>query len=131
MIKLTNMEFISKRTIDHFLDCKTMAIAGVSRDEKSFSVQVANQLSKLGYNLWYVNPQFEPEEAANQRLQSVEMLPPTVNHLLVLTPKSQTEKVIQQAIAKGITDLWIQQQSDTPEALRLAQQNKRNTVHHQ
>jgi predicted CoA-binding protein len=125
------MEYISKRTIDHFLECKSIAIAGASRDEKSFSAQVAKQLSKLGYNLWYVNPQFEPEEAANHRLQSVDLLPPAVNHLLVLTPKSQTESVIQQAIAKGIQDVWIQQQSETPQALKLAHENKLNMVHHQ
>ena len=125
------MELISKRTIDHFLDCKSMAIAGASRDEKSFSAQVAKQLSKLGYNLWYVNPQFEPDEVETQRLQSVEMLPPTVNHLLVLTPKSQTESVVLQAIEKGIQDVWIQQQSETPEALKLAWQNNISIVHHQ
>lgn len=125
------MELISKHTIDHFLDCKTIAIAGASRDEKSFSAQVAKQLSKIGYNLWYINPQFKPEEAENKRVQSVEMLPEEVSHLLVLTPKAQTELVLQQAIAKGIKDVWIQQQSETPQALKLAQENHLNAVHHQ
>jgi len=125
------MELISKQKIDHFLDCKTMAIAGASRNEKSFSAQVAKQLTKLGYNLWYVNPQFEPQEVENQKIQSISMLPVYVNHLLVLTPKGQTQSVVQQAIAKGIQDVWIQQQSETPEALKLAQQNSLNTVHHQ
>jgi hypothetical protein len=125
------MELISKQRIDHFLECKSMAIVGASRDEKSFSAQVAKQLNKLGYNLWYINPQFEPQEADKQRLQSIAMLPAHVNHLLVLTPKSQTESVMQQAIDKGIKDVWIQQQSETTEALKLAQQNSMNTVHHQ
>ncbi|MGE5427003.1 MAG: CoA-binding protein [Methylococcaceae bacterium] len=125
------MELISKHTIDHFLDCKTIAIAGASRDEKSFSAQVAKQLSKIGYNLWYINPQFEADEAVNNRVKSVAMLPEDVNHLLVLTPKAQTELVLHQAIAKGIKDVWIQQQSETPQALQLAQQNQLNTVHHQ
>lgn len=125
------MELISKRTIDHFLDCKSIAIAGASRDDKSFSAQVAKQLSKIGYNLWYVNPQFESNEIDHKKVQSVMMLPEDVNHLLVLTPKAQTELVLQQAIAKGIKDVWIQQQSDTPAALQLAQQYHLNAVHHQ
>lgn len=125
------MELISKHTIDHFLDCKTIAIAGASRDEKSFSAQVAKQLNKIGYNLWYVNPQFESNEAEHHKVQSVIMLPEDVDHLLVLTPKAQTELVLQQAIAKGIKDVWIQQQSDTPIALELARENHLNTVHHQ
>lgn len=125
------MELISKQKIDHFLDCQSMAIAGASRDEKSFSAQVAKQLSKLGYNLWYVNPLFETKEVENQRVQSLAMLPAHVNHLLVLTSKGQTESVVQQAVAQGIKNLWIQQYSETPKALELARQNNLDTVHHQ
>lgn len=125
------MELISKQKIDHFLECQSMAIAGASRDEKSFSAQVAKQLTKQGYNLWYVNPRFEPQEAQTQRVQSVSMLPAHVNHLLVITPKSQTESVVQQAISQGIKNLWIQQYSETPKALELARQNSIDTVHHQ
>lgn len=125
------MELIPKQRIDHFLDCKSMAIVGASRNEKSFSAQVGDHLSKLGYNLWYVNPQFEPHEVENQRIQSIAMLPDNVDHLLVLTPKSQTESVVQQAIAKGIKEVWIQQYSETPEALELAQYNSLNPIHHQ
>lgn len=125
------MELISKQRIDHFLDCKTMAIAGASRNDKSFSAQVARHLTEQGYNLWYVNPLFESNEAQNQRIPTLAMLPDHVDHLLVLTPRSQTESVLKQAIAKGIKDVWIQQQSDTPEALKLAEQNQLNTVHHQ
>lgn len=125
------MELISKQTIDHFLECKSMAIAGASRDEKSFSAQVARQLGKLGYDLWYVNPRFEPQEAQDQRVQSVAMLPAHVSHLLVITPKAQTESVVQQAVAQGIKSLWIQQYSETPKALELARQNGIEPVHHQ
>lgn len=125
------MILISKKQIDSFLDCKTMAIAGASRNEKSFSAQVAKQLKKRGYDLWYINPQFEAQDAEKQRVQSVDKLPGNVSHLLILTPKAQTESVVRQAIDKGIKSLWIQQQSETPAALALAQQNQLDTVHHQ
>lgn len=125
------MELISKKRIDHFLDCQSMAVVGASRNEKSFSAQVASHLNQLGYNLWYVNPAFESREAENHKVPSVAMLPDSVNHLLVLTPKKQTQSIVQQAIDKGIKDLWIQQQSETPEALQLARDNNLNMVHHQ
>ncbi|HET6558253.1 MAG TPA: CoA-binding protein [Prolixibacteraceae bacterium] len=125
------MILISKKQIDRFLDCKTMAIAGASRNDKSFSALVAKQLEKVGYDLWYVNPQFEAQEAEKQRVQSVAMLPDNVSHLLIITPKAETESVVRQAIDKGIKSLWIQQKSETPEALKLAQQNYLATVHHQ
>lgn len=125
------MILVSKKQIDHFLDCKTMAIAGASRSDKSFSSLVAKQLIKRGYDLWYVNPQFEAQEIEKQRVQSVDMLPGNVSRLLILTPKAQTESVVRQAIDKGIKSLWIQQQSDTPAALELARQHHLDTVHHQ
>lgn len=125
------MELITKQKIEHFLDCKTMAIVGASRHESSFSAQVAKHLNELGYNLWYVNPGFDPHEAKSQRVQSITMLPAEVNHLLVLTNKTQTESVMHQAIAKGIKNVWIQQESETPEALELTRGIGMNVIHHQ
>ncbi len=124
------MELVTKQKIDHFLAGKTLAIAGASRFESSFSAQVAKHLTKLGYNLWYVNPAFDSNQIENQHVQTIDKLPKDVNHVLVLTNKSQTEWVVQQIIAKGIRNVWIQQQSDTPEALELAYQNSLNVIHH-
>ena len=125
------MELITKQQIDHFLDCKAMAIAGASRDEKSFSAQVANHLTKLGYRLWFINPQFGPDEKENCRVQSVSELPNDITHLLVLTPAIQTESVVAEAISKGIKNLWIQQYSETANALKMARDKGINLVHHQ
>ena len=125
------MELITKHQIDHFLNTKTLAIAGASRDGKSFSAQAALHLSKLGYKLWLINPQFDPSEKENNRIRSVSELPTDVNHLLVLTPAIQTESVVAEAIQKGIKNLWIQQYSDTPNAMKLARENRLNVVHHQ
>jgi predicted CoA-binding protein len=107
-----------------------MAIAGASRDKLSFSGQVATQLNKLGYKLWSVNPNFEQNEEDNYRVQTIEKLPAEVNHLLVLTPASQTEKIVEQAITKGIKNIWIQQKSETPAAIELAIKNGINLIHH-
>ena len=88
-------------------------------------------LSKLGYKLWLINPQFDPSDKENNRIQSVSELPSEVTHLLVLTPAVQTESVVAESISKGIKNLWIQQYSDTPYALKLARENGLNLVHHQ
>jgi predicted CoA-binding protein len=124
------MELITQQKIDHFLKCQSIAIAGASRNEKSFSAQVASHLKKLGYNLWYINPNFESQEAESQRVNSVKELPVEVDHLLILTSKNQTTEVMQQAVAKGIKNVWIQQMSETPEALNLAATNGINVIHH-
>jgi len=120
----------TNQNIIDFLDCKTIAIAGASRDDKSFSAKVAAHLTQLGYKLWFVNPEFELYEEGNNRVKSVAALPFDVHHLLILTPAGQTDIVLKQAIDLGINNIWIQQKSETPGALELAQQHVINVVHH-
>jgi uncharacterized protein len=125
------MQLISKQKIDHFLNCQSIAIVGASRNKKSFSTQVASHLDGLGYDLWYVNPGFESQETEKQQVQYIEMLPAEVNHILVLTNKTQTESVLKKAVLKGIQNVWIQQQSETPEALEQASLAGLNLVYGQ
>lgn len=113
------MHPITQQNINSFLDCKSMAIAGASRNPKSFSAEVAKHLSGRGYELWYINPAFGPEEKANNRVPSVAQLPAEVQHLLVLTPARQTEAVVKEALDKGMKHIWIQQQSDTPASIDM------------
>jgi len=125
------MNMISQHQIDRFLQEKTVAIAGASRNEKSFSAQVAKHLEQLGYNLWYVNPNFEQANSGMQQVGTIGNLPETVKNLIVLTNKSQTEQVMQHALEKGIKNIWIQQQSETQKALKMCIDNQVNVIHHQ
>ena len=125
------MELITQHQIDHFLQGKTVAIIGASRNAKSFSAQVAKHLEQRGYNLWYVNPNFEQTAPNSQQVKSISKLPDSVKHAIVLTDKSLTEQVMLQAIGKGIKNVWIQQQSETPHALEMGIDNKLNMIHHQ
>ena len=55
------MEKNTRKEIDQFLECRTMAVAGVSRKEKSFSASAIKHLEALGYDILQVNPNFEEE----------------------------------------------------------------------
>ena len=125
------MKPITKQNISDFLDCNTMAIAGASRNEKSFSAQVARHLDTLGYDLWLVNPEFEQIIEGTHRVQSVMQLPSEINNLLVLTSKGQTEMVVNHAIVRGIKHIWIQQQSETSNAIELSEKTDVNLVYNQ
>lgn len=113
------MQIIRKQDIDDFLAAKTIVVAGVSRNPKSFSADVVKHLTGLGYKLWLVNPLFEQNELDKYMVKSLSDLPVGLTHLLVLTPKTQTDTVIEQAIQKGFRNIWIQQMSETPAALAL------------
>ena len=49
-------------------------------------------------------------------------LPRDVSHLLILTPKEETDVVLREAINKGITNIWVQQMSETADTIRIAEE---------
>jgi predicted CoA-binding protein len=125
------MQPITQQQINRFVAGETIAIAGASRNEKSFSAEVAKHLKELNYKLWFVNPNYETDEPENAKVQSIEKLPENVKHLLVLTPATETEAIVKQAIEKGMDNIWIQQKSETTAAIELALAHKVNLIHHQ
>lgn len=102
--------------IQKFMAPKKMAIAGVSRNPKKFGGSVFKDLKAKGFDLYPVN-QNADEIQGVKCYKSVSDLPEDVKHLFIVTPKTSTADVAGQAIAKGMDMIWIQQQSDTPEAV--------------
>jgi predicted CoA-binding protein len=117
----------SRKAIEHFIAPRTLAIAGVSRNRKKFGYTVFNELKKRGFTVYPVNPYVDLiDEVTCYR--SVSALPQGVDNLLVVTPKSETPGVVKEAVDRGIRNIWIQQLSDTPEALQLAAEKQVNLV---
>jgi uncharacterized protein len=117
----------TKASIESFLATRKLAIAGVSRNEKKFGFHVFKHLREKGFEVYPINPAAD-EIAGVPCFRSVGALPLNVHNLLVVTPKKETKEVVAEAIAKGIDNIWIQQMSDTPEALELARSRPVNLV---
>ncbi|MEI6898319.1 MAG: CoA-binding protein [Bacteroidota bacterium] len=109
-----------KTAIDAFFSAKKIAIAGVSRDTNKFGHSVFNALTERGFDIYPINPNTN-SLGGIPCFQRVRDLPSDVVNLLILTPKAQTSGIIEEAIRKGITNIWIQQMSETPEAVKIAQ----------
>ena len=105
-----------------FLDGKEFAMAGVSRDRKKFGGTVFADLTQKGYTIYPVNPNTD-RIGDHVCYKEIASLPDHVKKLVVITPKNQTRNVVEQAIRKGIRHIWIQQKSDSPEAIKLAEDN--------
>jgi predicted CoA-binding protein len=109
--------------IQGFVAEKTLAVAGLSRDEKSFSAAVSKELKTKGYTLYPVNPNADSIRG-EKCYPSLAALPVKVGGVLVFTPPAHTEKVVREAVAAGIRRIWIQQGAASPEALRFCADNK-------
>jgi len=114
-------------SISAFLETRKLAIAGVSRDQKKFGFSVVRDLKERGYDLYLVNPNTDTLHG-EPCFRNISQLPADVSHLLVLTPKTETLGVVEDAVDKGIQNIWIQQMSETPEAIDYAKNNQVNLI---
>ena len=110
----------SKAMIDQFLAAPVIALAGVSRDPKKFGYQVFKQMKTQNREVLPINPQADQIDGITC-YRSIALLPAGVQHIVLLTPKNMTAGAVSEAVAAGIRNIWIQQMSDTPEAIRLAE----------
>lgn len=118
---------VSLKTIEDFLAPKKMAIAGVSRNKKKFGYNVFSDLTKLGYTIYPVNPNAEMIDET-KCFPDVQSLPGDVENLLILTPKEKTDIVLEDAVKKGIRNIWIQQMSQTPKSFEIAKSANINLI---
>jgi predicted CoA-binding protein len=118
----------SLASIKEFLEPKKLAIAGVSRNSKKFGRMVYEHLRTAGYEVYPVNPHAEDFDG-HPSYRSISELPDRLDRVLILTPAEETARSVQESLDKGIRYIWIQQQSDTPEALELARNQEVNLIY--
>ena len=120
----------TKKQIEQFMAAKTIAMAGVSRNPKKFGYDTFVDLRKKGLDLIPVNPNAD-EINGIKAYKSVSDLPEGIASLVIMTAKTETADVVKQAIEKGIKNIWIQQMSDTPEAIKLLDGSDTNVITNQ
>jgi len=108
-----------KEIIDQILAQKHIAVAGVSRDSRKFGAIVYKQLAKSGYSVYPINPNME-EFSGVQCYPDVISLPAEVAVLVTVTKPEVTHRLVQQAAEKGIQFVWMQQGSESPDAIAVA-----------
>jgi uncharacterized protein len=114
-------------TIGEFLAPKRFALAGVSRNEKKFGFIAFKELRDKGYEMFPIHP--EADEINGMRCyHSITEVPSDVKHLISMVPKDQTKGVVEQALEHGISNIWIQQMSETQDAIDLALQKNAGLV---
>ena len=118
---------VTKKMIHDFLSPKKLAIAGVSRNPKKFGYTIFNHLSTNGYEVFPINPN-AAEINGVKCYPDVVSLPGGIENLFIVTPKSQTLAIVRQAKEKGIKRIWIQQMSESKEALQLASEAGLETI---
>lgn len=104
------------KQIQEFLDSQPIALVGASRNPKKFGHSAFKELREKGMNLIPVNPAAD-EILGQKSYPSIKMLPPEVESIIILTKKDQTAGVVREAKERGIKKIWIQQMTESKEAI--------------
>ncbi len=89
--------------IRRFLQARSIAMVGVSRDPKHFSRMLFRDLRKRGLPVLPVNPQ----AAEIEGVPAARTVPEGTEAVLVMTPAAVTASVCGDAIAAGAKRLWM------------------------
>jgi predicted CoA-binding protein len=120
----------TREDIADFLSQRKLAIVGMSRKRGKFGNAVFKDLSAKGYEIFPVHPEAEAIEGA-RCWPNLASLPGPVGGVVLVVPPSETEKVVREARAAGITRVWMQQGAESPEAARYCEEHGIAFIQHE
>lgn len=113
--------------IEEFLKAKAFGVVGASSDRSKYGNRVLRCYQAKGLKAVPVNPKEKEIEGA-ACVPSVNELPGEVGSISIITPPAITEKVVEQAAAKGIRNVWMQPGAESPRAVDLCHEHGINVI---
>jgi predicted CoA-binding protein len=108
---------VTLRQIEEFIAAEPIAMVGASGNPKKFGFTAFRELKEKGMNIIPVNRNAS-EIHQVKAYPDIKSLPPDVKGLIIMTQKNQTADVVKEAKARGYKQIWIQQFSESKEALQ-------------
>ena len=118
---------LTQKQIDDFFGLETFALIGVSRDSKKFGNTIFKEMKANNLKVYPIHPDLEKigEDICYKNIQS---LPEKPQALIISANKIKTLDTVKDAVNSGITNIWIQLMSDTPEAVNFCKNNNVNVI---
>ena len=107
--------------IKEFIQFKKLAVVGVSSNPQKFGSAIYTELKQRGFEVYGVNPHLTTI-GGDPCYASIKDLAGKVDGAILCLQPSQAAQVIRDAAAAGITNLWLQQGSQSLETKKAAQE---------
>lgn len=112
----------SKKAVEEFLAQKNIAVVGVSRKKTKFGNAIYRELKQKGYNAFPVNPNMNSFEG-DTCYPDIISIPQNVDAVVINVSPVQVEKVVREAREAGINKVWLQQGSQSEDAIKFCEEN--------
>jgi uncharacterized protein len=120
----------SKFVVDNFINQKTFAVVGASRDKRKFGNTIYTELKKKRYKVYPVNPGAD-EIDGDKCYANMKEIPEKPDAIILSVKPEKAEAVIKEAVEIGIKNIWMQQGSESDETINYCKENNINVIHNE
>lgn len=116
-----------KNNIEQFLISKAYAVAGASTNRSKYGNKVLRCYLQHNMTVYPINPRATLIEGV-VCIPCIADLPDDVKSLSIITPPAITEKIVEEAIQKGIKNIWMQPGAESDKAIQDCLDNQINVI---
>jgi len=116
-----------EKQIEQFFTSPVFGVVGASTNRDKYGNKVLRCYQQNDLSVIPVHPKEEQVEGVNC-VASVADLPADVQSISIITPPQITEKVVEQAAAHGIENIWMQVGSESPVAVQYCEEQGLNVI---
>ncbi|RLB69224.1 MAG: CoA-binding protein [Deltaproteobacteria bacterium] len=116
-----------EKQLEQFLLSPVFAVIGASTNRDKYGNKVLRCYQQNDRPVIPVNPKEKQIEGINC-VASVADLPTEIESISVITPPEITEKIVKQAAAKGIKNIWMQPGAESPAAVQYCVEQGINVI---
>ena len=113
--------------IEKFLAAEAFGVSGASTNRDKYGNKVLRCYQMNDRKAIPINPRADEIEGV-PCVASVKDLPDEVKSLSVITPPKITEQVVEDAIARGIENIWMQPGAESPAAIERCEEAGLNVI---
>jgi uncharacterized protein len=111
-----------KKLIEDFFESGNIAVVGATDNKIKFGFKVFSELKGKGFNVYPVNPGRDSVDG-DKCYKSIGELPSVVENAIFVLQPEKARKVIEEVGSSGIKRIWMQQGSESEEAVNLCIKN--------
>lgn len=105
-----------------FLNCKRIAIYGISKTETKFGNSIYRELKARGYSVFPMHIDLEKFDGDNC-YRSLSDIKPLVDGVFINVKPNKVIGILQEVKKTGIKKVWLQQGAESEAALKFAEEN--------
>ncbi|MDR3492147.1 MAG: CoA-binding protein [Gammaproteobacteria bacterium] len=121
-----NFNWLSPKILQFFTS-KAYAVVGASSNRNKFGNKVLRCYLQQNKKVYPVNPNEKIIEGI-PCIAQIDQLPSNVKSISIVTQPSVTESIVDQAIQKGIQNIWMQPGAESAAAIQQCEKHNINVI---